>query len=108
MVHSISDSFILRMSTIIGSTIDMLAWSSIIARPSIVRPVLGCVSWMGQVLLYEDAHKMFAWACFWRPGPGCQSRVYVVDIVSSGRHAKFLWWDMWHTSQGGMLAVHDL
>ena len=58
-VYSMSDSFIFSSSSIIGSTIDMLAWSSIIARPSIVSPVLGYISWIGQVLLYEDARKMF-------------------------------------------------
>ena len=58
VVCSISDSSIFSLSSIIGSAIDMLAWSSIIARPSIVSPFLGYVSRIGQVLLYEDAQKI--------------------------------------------------
>ena len=57
VVCSMSDSSIFSLSTIIGSAIDILAWSSIIARPSIVSSVLGYVSRIGHVLLYEDAQK---------------------------------------------------
>ncbi len=64
VVYWMSDSFILRLSIIIGSTIEMLAWSSIIARPSIANPVLGYISWIGHVLLYVDARKMFRCVCF--------------------------------------------
>ena len=41
VVCSMSDCFIFRSSNIFGFIIDILAWSSSIARPSIVCPVLG-------------------------------------------------------------------
>ena len=44
VVCSMSESFILRLFVITGSAIDILAWSSIIASPSIVSLVLGYVS----------------------------------------------------------------
>ena len=43
VVCFMSDSFIFSLSNIFGFIIDILAWSSIIARPSIVCPVLGYV-----------------------------------------------------------------
>ena len=59
-----SDEAMSRVVMIDGSKIVILAWSSIIAKPSTVNPVFGCVNSIGHVLLYEDTRKIVPWAYF--------------------------------------------
>ena len=47
-----------------GSNIVILAWSSSIAKPSMVNPVFGYVICSGQVLIYEDTRKLVPCAYF--------------------------------------------
>ena len=74
-----------------GSTNVILAWSSMIARPSIDILVSGWLSITGQVRLNDFVSKILAaweWlAVFF----DCQSRLGNLEIISSGRHPISLW-----------------
>ena len=63
-VRPISDDLIFNIEIMEGSMIVILAWSSSIAKSSMVNPLFGYVSCTGHVLLYEDARKTVPWAYF--------------------------------------------
>ena len=67
-----------------GSIIVMLAWSSMMARPSREWFEFGRVNITGQVRLYDCLRRSSErndrpWTSLWRPGHGCQYGACDVD-----------------------------
>ena len=85
VVFDKSDDWMSRALMTQGSTNVMLAWSSMIAKPSIDILVLGWLSITGHVRLNDFVRKMVA---AWGLLAGffdCQSRLGNLEIISSGR-----------------------
>ena len=71
-----------------GSTNVILAWSSMIARPSIDMLVSGCLSITGHVLLKDLVRNMVAGLAKVGWFFDCQSRLGDEEMVSKGRQCR--------------------
>ena len=91
VVFDKSDDWMSRALMTQGSTNVMLAWSSIIAKPSIDMFVLGWLSITGHVRLNDFVRKIVAAWGLLAGFFNCQSRLGNLEIISSGRHPMSLW-----------------
>ena len=85
---------ILSFFTTLGSIIVMLAWSSIMARPSMEYSESGRDRITGHVLLYDlfwraSDSNVRPRTSSWRPGQACQS-CFLAAAVRVGRHPRLL------------------